>query len=58
MILESTDVYAEQWSKQEQVDLKYLSEFKDQIQELVVKVSQFAKGRLHHQNRKFLMTMT
>ena len=29
MISNSIDLYAEQWSKQEQVDLKYLSEWKD-----------------------------
>ena len=35
MISNSIDLYAEQWSKREQVDLKYLSEWKDQIKELV-----------------------
>ena len=30
MISNSIDLYAEQWSKREQVDLKYLSEWKDQ----------------------------
>ena len=37
MVSESIDIYAEKWSKREQVDLKYLSEWKDQIKELVVK---------------------
>ena len=36
MVSNSIDLYAEQWSKREQVDLKYLSEWKDQIKELVV----------------------
>ena len=36
MVLDSTDLYAEQWFKRGQVDLKYLSEWKDQIKELVV----------------------
>ena len=33
MISNATDLYVEQWSKREQVDLKYLSEWKDQIKE-------------------------
>ena len=36
MVSNSIDLYAEQCSKWEQVDLKYLSEWKDQIKELVV----------------------
>ena len=36
MILDPIDLYAEQWSKRERVDLKYLSEWKDKIKELVV----------------------
>ena len=36
MISNSIDLYAEQWSKREQVDLKYLAEWKDQVKELVV----------------------
>ena len=35
MFLESTDLYAKNWSKREQVELKYLSEWKDQLKELV-----------------------
>ena len=31
MVSDSIYLCAEQWSKQEQVDLKYLSEWKDQI---------------------------
>ena len=36
IVSNSIDLYVEQWSKREQVDLKYLSEWKDQIKELVV----------------------
>ena len=36
MVSDSTDLYAEQWSRREQVDLNYLSQWKDQIKELVV----------------------
>ena len=36
MVSNSIDLYPEQWSKREQVDLKYLSEWKDQIKESVV----------------------
>ena len=35
MFLESIDLYTKNWSKREQVDLKYLSEWKDQLKELV-----------------------
>ena len=36
MVSDSIDLHVEQWSKWEQVDFKYLSEWKDQIKELVV----------------------
>ena len=36
MFLESINLYAKNWSKREQVELKYLSEWKDQLKELVV----------------------
>ena len=35
MFLESIALYAKNWSKREQVELKYLSEWKDQLKELV-----------------------
>ena len=35
MFLESIDLYAKKWSKREQVEFKYLSEWKDQLKELV-----------------------
>ena len=36
MLFGSTDLYAEQWAKWEQVNLKLLSEWKDQVKELAV----------------------
>ena len=35
MFLESIDLHAKNWSKREQVDLKYLSEWKNHLKELV-----------------------
>ena len=35
MFLESIDLYAKNWSKSEQAELKYLSEREDQLKELV-----------------------
>ena len=35
MFLESIDLYAKNWSKREQVDLKYFSKWKDHLKELV-----------------------
>ena len=34
MFLESIDLYAKSWSTREQVELKYLSKWKDQLKEL------------------------
>ena len=34
MFLESTDLYAKNWSKREQVEVKYLPEWKDQLKQL------------------------
>ena len=39
MVSSSIDLYVEQWSKRKQIDRKYLSEWKDQIKELVVELS-------------------
>ena len=36
--LESIDLYANKWSRRQQVELKYLSEWKDQLKELVVQI--------------------
>ena len=35
MFLESIDLYAKNWFKREQIELRYLSEWKDQLKELV-----------------------
>ena len=35
MYLESIDIYANNWSKREQVELKYLFEWKDQLKDLI-----------------------
>ena len=54
MISNSIDLYAEQWSKQEQVDLKYLSEWKDQIKELVVERISSLKEKIRSPKQKIL----
>ena len=58
MVSNSIDLYAEQWFKREQADLKYLSEWKDQIKELVVERISSLKEKIRSPNRKFLMTLT
>ena len=42
--LESIDFYAKNWSKREQVELKYLSEWKDQLKQLVADRNSNLKG--------------
>ena len=54
MILDSIDLYAEQWSKRERVDLKYLSEWKDQIKELVVERISSLKEKIRSPKQKIL----
>ena len=54
MVSDSADLYAEQWSKWEQVDLKYLSEWKDQINELVVECISSLKERIRSPKQKIL----
>ena len=54
MISNSIDPYAEQWSKREQVDLKYLSEWKDQIKELVVERISNLKEKIRSPKQKIL----
>ena len=44
----------EQWSKWEQVDLKYLSEWKDQIKELVVECISSLKEKIRSPKQKIL----
>ena len=54
MVSDSIDLYVEQWSKQEQVDLKYLSEWKDQIKELVVERISSLKEKIRSPKQKIL----
>ena len=54
MVSNSIDLYAEQWFKQEQVDLKYLSEWKDQIKELVVERISSLKEKIRSPKQKIL----
>ena len=54
MVSNSIDFYAEQWSKREQVDLKYLSEWKDQIKELVVERISSLKEKIRSPKQKIL----
>ena len=46
MFLESIDLYAKYWSKREQAELQYLSEWKDQLKELVADRISNLKGHL------------
>ena len=54
MVSNSIDLYAEQCSKREQVDLKYLSEWKDQIKELVVEHISRLKQKIRSPKQKIL----
>ena len=54
MVSNSIDLYAEQWSKREQVDFKYLSEWKDQIKELVVECISSLKEKIRSPKQKIL----
>ena len=54
MISNSIDLYVEQWSKREQVDLKYLSEWKDQIKNLVVERISSLKEKIRSPRQKIL----
>ena len=55
MILDSIALYAEQWSKLEQVDLKYLSEWTDQIKELVVELISSLKEKIRSPKLKLII---
>ena len=48
----STDLYAEQWSERKQIDLKYLSEWKDQIEVLVVECISSLKEKIRSTKQK------
>ena len=54
MFLESIDLYAKNWSKREQVELKYLSEWKDQLKELVADCISNLKGHFKSPKCKVL----
>ena len=54
MVSNSIDLYVEQWSKREEVDLKYLSEWKDQIKELVVERISSLKEKIRSPKQKTL----
>ena len=54
MVLDSTDLYAEQWFKHEQVDLRYLSEWKDRIKELVVECISSLKEKIQSPKQNIL----
>ena len=58
VVSNSIDLYAKQWSKREQVDLKYLSEWKDQIKELVVKRISSLKEKIQSPKQKILSDLT
>ena len=45
MLLESSDLYAKWWAKWEQMNLKYLSEWKDRVKQLVVNRILGLKGK-------------
>ena len=54
MILNSIDLYVEQWSNREQVDVKYLFEWKDQIKELIVEHISSLKEKILSPKQKLL----
>ena len=54
MFLESIDLYAKNWSKREQVEFKYLSEWKDQLKELVADRISNLKGHFKSPKCKVL----
>ena len=54
MLFESIDLYAEWWAKQEQVNLMYLSEWKDWVKELVVDRISGLKGKFKSPKCKVL----
>ena len=54
MFLESIDLYAKNWSRREQVDLKYLSEWKDHLKKLVTDRISNLKGHFESPKCKVL----
>ena len=57
MFLESIDLYAKSWSKREQVELKYLSEWKDQLKELVADCISNLKGHFKSPKSKVFINL-
>ena len=51
---ESIDLYAERWAEREQVNLKYLSEWKDRVKELIVDRISGLKGNFKSPKCKVL----
>ena len=54
MIFESTDLYAERWTKWEQDNLKYLSKWKGTPKKLVTDRTSGLKGKFNRPNQKIL----
>ena len=54
MIFESIDIYADQWAKWEQVNLKYLSKWKEKPKELVTDQISGLKEKFKWSNQKIL----
>ena len=54
MCLESIDLYAKNWSKRDQVELKHFSEWKDQLKELVADRISDLKGHFKSSKCKVL----
>ena len=53
-MLESIELYAKYWSKREQVEFKYLSEWKNQLKELVADLISNLKGHFEYPKCKVL----
>ena len=54
IVSDSIDLSEEQWSKREQVDLKYISEWKDKTKELVVERISSLKEKIRSPKQKIL----
>ena len=54
LVSNSIDLYVEQWSNWKQVDLKYLSEWKDRNKELVVEHISSLKEKIRSPKQKIL----
>ena len=54
IFLESIDLYAKNWSKREQIEIKYLYEWKDQLKELLTDRISNLKGQFQSPKCKVL----